>query len=77
MKKNIIEKIYYPAGYGAKEGKEAFYAKLHEIEKSAIGVNSEWEPFYYRVEYTLPNGEQWNYYEEMDLGIPSRLERVA
>ena len=75
--KKIIEKIYYPAIYGTQAEKDDFYAKLRKIEKNAISVDSEWEDFYYRVKYTLPNGEQWNYYENTDYGIPSRLERVA
>lgn len=76
MNKNVIEKIYYPEG-GEKEEKKKFYNKLFEIEKQTTHAESHWEEFYYRVEYTLINGEKWNYYERMDLGIPSRLERVA
>ena len=76
MKKNIIERIDYPMG-GKKEDKKAFYSKLFEIEKQTARAESHYEDWYYKVEYTLTNGEQWNYYENQELGIPSRLEREA
>lgn len=72
----VIEKVIYPL-FGEEKEKEAFYEKKKSLAEEATKVDSAWENFYLRTEYTLPNGEKWFYYEDTEYGVPYSLERVA
>lgn len=64
-----IEKIF--------REQEGFYDRLQDIKTAAVTSSTRWAGAYLVTTYTLPNGEVWEYWNDMDYGIVYGLERVG
>lgn len=62
--------------YRIGEDNTEFYNKLNEIRSKAIKSISNWNGAYYDTTYTMNDGTQYEYSEDMDYGIPYSLKLV-
>lgn len=63
-----MEKIY--------RDQEGFYDRLQDMKATAVSSSARWAGAYLVTTYILPNGEVWEYWNDMDYGIAYSLERV-
>lgn len=56
---------------------EGFYDRLRDIKATAVSSSARWAGAYLVTTYTLPDGEVWEYSDDMDYGVAYSLERIG
>lgn len=64
--------------YGGDEiRKKEFWDLLDKLKSSAIDTKGDWNGnYYYCTTYTMKDGSQYMYMEDMEYGIPYSIEKV-
>lgn len=75
-------KLYCPRWFDGKkpenydEDVEKYYAKLNEIQETAVDVEYEPGDFYDEMDYTMPDGSVWRRVINTEYNLEYSLEEV-